>query len=70
MNQRVRTLIGTLVLLAFVALYCLLAMGVAVTVLPQTSGLWHFVYYFIAGLAWVPPAGLIIKWMYAPRPQT
>ncbi len=66
MTPRIRTLAGTLLLLVFIACYCLVAMGVAVSVLPQTGGLWHFLYYLIAGLAWVPPAGLIIKWMHAP----
>lgn len=69
MTPPLRRLAGTLLLIAFIGLYCLIAMGVAVSVLPQTGGGWHFVYYLVAGLAWVPPAGWIIKWMYAPRPS-
>ena len=64
MSPRLRRLVGTLLLLAFILVYCLLAMAVAVTVLPVTGGVWHFAYYLLAGLLWVPPAGLIIRWMY------
>jgi hypothetical protein len=71
MNRRppLRRLIGTLLLVVFIAGYCLIAMGVAVSVLPQTGGIWHFLFYAIAGLAWVPPAGFIIQWMYRSRPE-
>lgn len=69
MNQptmpKLRVLAGTLLLLVFVIVYVLLAMVVANTALPQIGQFGSFVYYAAAGLAWVPVAGLIIKWMYA-----
>jgi hypothetical protein len=53
------------VLLALVVVYVLLAMVVGTAVLPNAGPVAQFVYYFVAGLAWVPLAGLVIKWMYA-----
>ena len=50
-------------LLACLAVYALLAMGLAVRILPDANGLVEFLYYAVAGMAWVLPAGLIIKWM-------
>jgi hypothetical protein len=66
MSMSMRKLIGTLVLLAFVAVYCLLVMVLAVTVVPRIGKVWEPVFYAIAGLAWVPPAGLVVSWMHRP----
>lgn len=63
MNIRTRKLIGTLMLFVCLGVYALLAMGVAVRILPGASGLVEFLYYLVAGMGWVLPAGLIIKWM-------
>jgi hypothetical protein len=63
-------LAGTLLLLAFVIVYVLAAMLVAAAVLPEANIVAQFVYYAIAGLAWVPVAGLIISWMHrVPHPH-
>ena len=62
-----RALLGTMGLLAFVMVYIFAAMLVGTAVLPRGSRIAEFLYYAVAGLAWVPPAGLIIRWMYAPR---
>jgi len=51
-------------LVAFIIVYVLLAMVVAAAVLPRAGGFLQFVYYAVAGLAWVPPAGWIISWMH------
>ena len=64
MTSRTRKLTGTLVLFAFLGCYALLAMLVAVTLQVQNaSKLVEFLYYGIAGLLWVLPAGILIKWM-------
>jgi hypothetical protein len=59
-----RALLGTMALVLFLLVYVLLATVVAGSVLPNAGGLSEFLYYAIAGLAWVPFAGLIIRWMY------
>jgi hypothetical protein len=50
----------------FVPLYALTAMTVAAASLPGTTGLTQTLYYAVAGLAWVIPAGLLITWMQRP----
>jgi len=67
MNVRVRKLIGTILLVAFVCVYAFLAMVVAVMTLPEQSRAVQIAYYAVAGLVWVIPAGLIILWMERPR---
>jgi len=69
MTIRTRKLIGTIVLLVFLAVYALLAMAVAIVLQVKTSSkLVELAYYAVAGLAWVLPAGLIISWMGRPDP--
>lgn len=60
---RLRKLIGMIALVGFVCLYALLAMGLAAIVLPSRGHAFQMAYYVVAGLAWVVPAGLIIRWM-------
>jgi len=64
MTTRVRKLIGTILLLAMVAVYALIATAVAGVVLPESSKLAELAFYAMAGLAWVLPAGLLIRWMH------
>jgi len=59
-----RALIGTMALIVFLAVYVLLATIVAGQFLPGAGHVAQFIYYAVAGLAWVPFAGLIIQWMY------
>ena len=66
MRQRLRKLVGTVVLAVFVPFYALVAMTVASARLPGTSGLTQTLFYAVAGLLWVIPAGLIITWMQRP----
>lgn len=67
MPERLRKLIGTIVLVVFICLYALTAMTVAAAKLPGTSGLTQLVYFVVAGLAWIIPAGALIAWMVKPR---
>ena len=66
MTMRQRKLVGTILLLAFIAVYALLAMRLAVGLQVNASRLAAIVYYVVAGLAWTLPAGLIIAWMGRP----
>lgn len=64
MTPSIKALVGTIALLGFILVYVLAAMLVAAAVLPNSGWVTQFGYYAFAGLAWVPPAGLIISWMY------
>ncbi len=66
MRRRMRKLIGAAALAVFVPFYALTAMTIAAARLPGTSGLTQTLYYAVAGLAWVIPAGLLITWMQRP----
>jgi len=64
-RMRTRKLIGTIVLLALVMVWALVAMAVAPSAL-QSSRLVQALYYVIAGLGWVLPAMPLISWMSRP----
>jgi fatty-acid desaturase len=67
MTQRTRKLIGTVAMIILIAVYALLALGVAVSLqVHNASKLAELVYYVVAGLLWVIPAGWLIKWMQKP----
>jgi hypothetical protein len=66
MPPRLRKLVGTIMLVAFVSVYALTAMTVAAAKLPGTSGLVQFAYFAVAGLLWVIPAAALISWMSKP----
>ncbi len=63
MNVRVKKLIGTVLTMVFLIIYVLLAMVLAVRLLPGTGGVTQLAYYAVAGLVWIVPVGLLIKWM-------
>jgi len=64
MAPRTRKLVGTVVLLAFLTIYLLLALAVAVALEVRASSGWaELAFHTIAGLAWVIPAAFIVKWM-------
>ena len=63
MRMRTRKLIGTFALLALVIVYSLAAMMVAIALQVNASKIVEVIYYVVAGLAWVIPAGAIIWWM-------
>ncbi|KUO62253.1 MAG: hypothetical protein APF80_14665 [Alphaproteobacteria bacterium BRH_c36] len=64
MNMRMRKLVGTVVLMAMIVVYALIAMIVAVALeVNTTSKFVELVFYAVAGLLWVVPAAIIIKWM-------
>jgi len=64
MTQRARKLVGTLLLLAFLAVYALLAMAAAMVLQINANRAVELAYYVIAGFAWVVPAGLLVRWMH------
>lgn len=66
MSIRTRKLIGAFALLALVTTWSLLAMALAQSVLTDINGFVAVVYYVVAGLGWVLPAMLLVKWMSRP----
>jgi len=66
MAARTRKLIGTIVLLLFLAIYATVAAVIGagrITLAPHWAQLAYFV---AAGLTWVVPAALLIRWMQHP----
>jgi len=67
MTQRQRKFAGAILLILLITVYALLALAVAVVLqIRQANGFVEFAYYVIAGLLWVLPAGVLIKWMAKP----
>ena len=66
MTMRIRKLIGAVALLVLVAAWSLIAMALAQSVLTSINGFVAVIYYVVAGLGWVLPAMLLIKWMARP----
>lgn len=66
MTIRTRKFVGAIVLVLFLAVYALAAMMVAVVLQVEGSKLAEILYYPIAGLAWLPPAMWLVKWMQRP----
>jgi hypothetical protein len=68
-TPRTRKLVGTIALLVFLTVYALAAMVTAIILQVSASKAVELAYYVIAGLLWVIPAGLLIKWMQRPEPE-
>ena len=66
LRARTRKLIGTIVLLIFLALYALAAMVIAAGRVTLAAHWVQFAYFVAAGLAWVIRAGFLIGWMQPP----
>ncbi len=65
-STRIRTLIGSLLLLVFVTVYTLLAMWLGATQVNQLGKAAQLAFYVVAGLAWAFPAYAIIRWSLRP----
>ncbi len=70
MGRRARKLIGTALLVVLVPIYALIVAAVAGGSISDQGTLIQVVFYAFFGLAWIVPAGVIIKWMADPRPGT
>jgi len=68
MKIRARKLLGTIATVSFLTIYCLLAMVVGNSIIQRFGTLGETVYFLIAGLAWLPPAMLLVRWMQRPDP--
>ena len=66
MPMRWKKFIGVFALLAILVVYALLVMRTAVAILPTAGALEQFVFYAVAGMAWVVPVRYLIVWMNRP----
>lgn len=66
MTVRSRKLIGTVLLIVFVAVYALSVASIGAGRITTAPPLAQFGFFLVAGLAWVVPAGLLIRWMQRP----
>jgi hypothetical protein len=66
MTLRTRKLVGAIALLVFLAVYALAAMMAAIVLQVSASKIVELIYYPVAGLAWLPPAMWLVKWMQRP----
>ena len=64
MSPRTKKLIGTLAILVWITIYALLAMRLAVAVLPGANSFVQLLFYAIAGTIWIVPVGLALPWMH------
>ena len=58
--KRTRKIIATIALALFITFYSFMITIVAELVLPGVSGWFELLFYVVAGLIWVLPAGFII----------
>lgn len=66
MPQRLRKLIGTVLLLALVVFWALAAMALAQGRVTELHWALQTVCYVLLGSLWVLPAAFIIRWMERP----
>jgi hypothetical protein len=66
MSIRARKFVGTIALIVLVAVWALLAMALAQSILTDINGFVAALYYITAGLGWVLPAMPLISWMARP----
>ena len=66
MNARMRKLIGTVAILGFLLVYAWAAAAIGSGRISEAHGIVQFAYFLVAGLLWVVPAGLLIRWMQRP----
>lgn len=70
MKLRLRSLIGTILLVILVITYALVATIVAVAQLSESGPIAHLAYFFFSGFVWVIPAMFIVKWMVRPQEES
>ncbi len=66
MSQSARKAIGSFGLIAYMIAFIVIAVIVGERVLPASPGIWHLVYFVIAGVIWVAPLKPLFGWMNKP----
>ena len=70
MSQRIRKIVGTALLVMFVPLYALVVAAAGGSRIDGAPVAVQLVFYAFFGLAWIVPAGLIIRWMIPRRARS
>ncbi len=65
-RPKLRSFIGTILIILIVSVYALLATTIATAPLATAPWWAHLLYFLLTGLLWVIPAMLVIKWMAGP----
>jgi uncharacterized protein DUF2842 len=68
MNIRARKAIGTIATVLWLTVYALVAMAIGGQFVVGNGIAAELLFYVLAGLAWIPVAMLLIKWMTRPDP--
>jgi membrane protein implicated in regulation of membrane protease activity len=63
MEMRARKALGCFVLLAYIAVYALLAASLGVALVPLIPTWAQLIYYAIAGIVWIFPLKPLFAWM-------
>lgn len=66
MPVRLKKLIGTVIIVALVVIYALVATTVATYRLAESPWYVHLLYFLFTGVLWVVPAMFVIRWMERP----
>ena len=66
MTLRQRKFIGMVAIVAFLIIYCLIAMAIGGMVAVGLPALLEISFFIIAGIAWLPVVMFIIRWMSRP----
>ena len=67
MPRRLRTLVGTIVILVFVCVYALMAIAVADSRIVNAPNLVQTLVYLLLGTIWIVPLFPLIRWMEGGR---
>ncbi len=70
MGLRTRKFVGVIATVVFMIVYSLVAMAVGAVWLGPGPAWLQLAYYIAAGLAWLPPVMVIIRWMSRPPEKT
>jgi len=66
MGTRIRKLIGTVVMLAYIIFYALFAMAIAEGRITEAPKLVQTLVYIVLGLIWIVPLMPLVRWMAKP----
>ncbi len=66
MSAKSRKLIGTIVLLVFLTIYIAIVGAIGAGRITEAHWFFQFIYFLVAGLLWVAPAAVLIRWMARP----
>jgi hypothetical protein len=69
MTLRQRKFLGMVAIVAFLIVYCLIAMAIGGMVAVGLPLVLETGFFIIAGIAWLPVVMLIIRWMSRPVPD-